>query len=53
MQFEQQVVQRALGFAPPLWFLRWYSGWMMQRYLRKLQTLLEERIYDTSKHVAS
>jgi hypothetical protein len=40
LRFERAVVQQALGFAPPLWFLRWYTGWMMTRYLRRLQRLL-------------
>jgi len=43
LQFEQKVVREALGFAPPLWFLRWYSGWMMMKYLRKLKSILEAR----------
>lgn len=41
LSFEQKVVQQALGFAPPLWFLRWYTGWMMSRYLRRLKQQLE------------
>jgi hypothetical protein len=41
LRFEQAVVRRGLPFAPPVWFLRWYTGWMMTRYLRGLQGLLE------------
>jgi hypothetical protein len=41
LRFERKVVQQALGFAPPLWFLRWYSGYMMGKYQRKLKHLLE------------
>ncbi|RTQ51465.1 hypothetical protein EJV47_06585 [Hymenobacter gummosus] len=41
LRFERALVQRGLGFAPPLWFLRWYTGWMMGRYLRRLQQQLE------------
>ena len=40
LQFEQKLVADAIGFAPPGWFLRWYSGWMMSRYLRTLKRLL-------------
>ncbi|GAB3833489.1 SRPBCC family protein [Hymenobacter jeollabukensis] len=41
LRFEQAVVRRGLPFAPPVWFLRWYTGWMMTRYLRTLRQLLE------------
>jgi|SRR6476661_321065 len=41
LQFEQKLVREALGFAPPLWFLRWYSGWMMGKYQKKLKGILE------------
>ncbi|GAA4361940.1 hypothetical protein GCM10023185_29350 [Hymenobacter saemangeumensis] len=41
LEFERKVVDEAMGFAPPLWFLRWYTNWMMGRYLRKLKGLLE------------
>lgn len=41
LRFEQAVVRRGLPFAPPVWFLRWYTGLMMTRYLGQLQRLLE------------
>lgn len=41
LRFEQAVVRRGLPFALPVWWLRWYTGWMMTRYLRRLQRLLE------------
>ena len=41
LRFERAVVLRGLRVAPPQWFLRWYTGWMMGRYLRRLRQLLE------------
>ncbi|RAK70235.1 SRPBCC family protein [Hymenobacter edaphi] len=41
LRFELAVVRRGLRFAPPRWLLRGYTGWMMGRYLRRLQRLLE------------
>ncbi|MCC3160354.1 SRPBCC family protein [Hymenobacter sp. 15J16-1T3B] len=41
LRFELAVVQRGLRLAPPQWLLRGYTRWMMGRYLRRLQRLLE------------
>lgn len=41
LRFEQAVVRRGLSFAPPVWFLRWYTGLVLGYYLRRLQRLLE------------
>ncbi|QHJ06238.1 SRPBCC family protein [Hymenobacter busanensis] len=43
LTFETRLVQEALGFAPPRWFLRWYTGLMMGRYQRQLKRLMEKR----------